>query len=139
MVFLMYIWKNEAPFLWSSTFNPFGDNGWAMIPLWVNRFRKNCCLYSGIYPQYLVADYYYLVDFKRATEDSMLSLIFDRSALVWVREKLVVVDLGGGLGWRTIDVGKFGALLLTWISDKMNMCAWWRFVLAVGRNKLDGL
>ena len=59
----------------------------------------------------------------------MLSLIFERSAFVWVRDEYAVAHLGGKLIWRTINVGGFGAWLLTWVDDEMNICTWWRFVL----------
>ena len=62
-----------------------------VIPLRVNRLKKNCWVCSVRSPQPLVVGSSFLVIKLRVTSDSMISLIFYRSALVWVRDESVVV------------------------------------------------
>ena len=87
-----------------------------MIPLWVKRLRNDCWVCSGRYPQPLVVGSSFLLVVLRVAVDLMLSLIFESSALVWVRDEAVVAYPGDALDWRTIDVGGFGTWLLIWIS-----------------------
>ena len=61
-----------------------------MMSLWVKRPRKNCWVCSGRLPQPLVADFSFLVKVLRLTSDPTILLIFERSALVWARDKSVV-------------------------------------------------
>ena len=68
-------------------------------------------------------DYFFLVTVLRVTEDSMVLLIFERRAMVWVIDDYVLAYLGDTLDWRTINVGRFGAWLLTWMENEMKICA----------------
>ena len=59
--------------------------------------------------------------------------------LVWLRDDYVVEYLGDEFYWWTIDIGGFGAWLLTWVADEMKICTWCRFALTLRRSKLDGV
>ena len=61
-----------------------------VIPLVLNLLRYNWWVCYGRYPQYLVVYYYFLVAVLNVIADSMLLLVFARSALVWVGYKSVV-------------------------------------------------
>ena len=90
MVFGMYLWKNDVPFWWVSIFNPFVGHGWVVILLWVKRSKNNYWVCSGRATQPLVVEYYFLVMLLRVMADSMLSLIFERGTLLWVRDESIL-------------------------------------------------
>ena len=58
--------------------------------LWVDKLRKNCWVSSRRTPQPLVVDSSFFVTVLRVSADSMILLIFEMSALVWVRDESVV-------------------------------------------------